>query len=62
MKKGGIIMGKLKTTAVVAASAVVTAVLYEVSLTGSRALLGDVEYLRQPKPPVKKHWWSRSSK
>ena len=55
-------MGKMKTAAVVAASAVVTAIMYEVSLTGSRALLGDVEYLRQPKPPVKKHWWSRSSK
>ena len=56
-------MGKLKTSAVIAASAVVTAVLYEVSLTGSRALLGDVEYLRrQNVPPVKKHWWTRSSK
>lgn len=55
-------MGKMKATAVVAASAVVTAVLYEVSLTGSRALLADVEYLRQPKPPVKKHWWNGSSK
>ena len=56
-------MGKLKTTAVVAASAVVTAVLYEVSLTGSRALLGDVEYLRHPNPnpPVKKHWWNKNS-
>ena len=56
-------MGKMKTAAVVAASAVVTAIMYEVSLTGSRALLGDVEYLRQHNnPPVKKHWWSKSSK
>lgn len=54
-------MGKIKTAAVVAASAVVTAVLYEVSLTGSRALLADVEYLHQPTPPVKKHWWNRNS-
>lgn len=56
-------MGKMKTAAVVAASAVVTAIMYEVSLTGSRALLGDVEYLRHHNtPPVKKHWWNRSSK
>lgn len=55
-------MGKIKTSAVIAASAVVTAILYEVSLTGSRALLGDVEYLRRSKPPVKKHWWTPSSK
>ena len=52
---------KIKTVLAVAATTVVTAVVYELGVIGGRALCCDVEYItkKEQTPPPKKHWWNR---
>lgn len=54
-------MGKLKRITSIAATIIGSAIVYESSLVGSRALLSDMDYIKKGPEPViqKKHWWSR---
>ena len=56
-------MGKLKTILLIGGTLIGSAIVYESSLIGSRALASDVDYIKEAKhdgPPEKAHWWSRS--
>lgn len=56
-------MGKLKTILVIGGTLIGSAIVYESSLIGSRALASDIDYIKEAKhdgPPEKAHWWSRS--
>lgn len=50
-----------KTITAVLATIASTAVIYELSLIGVRALDSDIQYVRESRKPVyvKKHWWSK---
>ena len=50
-----------KTITAVLATLASTAVIYELSLIGVRALDSDIQYIRESRKPVyiKKHWWSK---
>ena len=55
-------MGKIRTAVTIVGTIIGSAIIYETTIIGSRALTSDMKYIKEGHhdgPPVKKHWWSK---